>query len=79
VLLIFDEVKTGLTAGAHGAAADWALAGPDHAGQVDRRRPATGGLRRNRGSHAGRRRQPDGALRHLQRQPAVHGRGRRRR
>jgi glutamate-1-semialdehyde 2,1-aminomutase len=42
VLLIFDEVKTGLTAGAHGAAADSALAGPDHAGQVDRRRPATG-------------------------------------
>ncbi len=48
---------------------------PGHPRQEHRRRPAAGGLRRHRGGHGGRRRQPHAALRHLQRQPARHGRG----
>ena len=46
---------------------------PDHPGQVDRRGPAAGGVRRQARGHGGRRRRPDGPLRHLQRQPARHG------
>ncbi len=46
---------------------------PHHPGQVDRRRPAAGGVRRQARGHGGRRRRPDGPLRHLQRQPARDG------
>ena len=76
VVLIFDEVKTGLTAGYAGAAQRLGVTPDlDHAGQVHRRRPAAGGVRRQARGHGGRRRRPDGALRHLQRQPAGDGGG----
>ena len=46
VLLIFDEVKTGLTAGSPAQPRAGRQARPDHVGQVHRRRPAAGRLRR---------------------------------
>ena len=74
-LLIFDEVKTGITAGLGGATEEARRhTRPDHARQVDRRR-----LPRRRVRRQGRVHEPDhhgrGAPpRHLQRQPTRDGR-----
>ncbi len=75
VVLIFDEVKTGLMhrrRRRHGAVRRHA--GPGHARQGARRRPARRRHRRQRGGHVGRRGRPRLPGRHLQRQPARDGR-----
>ena len=80
-LLVFDEVKTGLTAGYAGASQRLGVT-PDLVvpRQEHRRRPAARGVRRARRGHGVRDRRPHAALRHLQRQPARDGRrGRHRR
>ena len=52
VLLVFDEVKTGLTAGYAGASQRLGVEpGPRYAGQVDRWRAAAGGVRRQARGH----------------------------
>ena len=75
-LLIFDEVKTGITAGFGGATGHFGVrARPRHARQVDRRRVPRRRVRRAPGPHG-----PDHgghgpAPRHVQRQPAGDGGG----
>ena len=73
-LLIFDEVKTGITAGWGGATGALGVE-PDlvSLGQVDRRRPPDRRVRRAAGVHGLRRRREGAAPRHLQRQPARDG------
>ena len=75
IVLIFDEVKTGLCIAAGGATERFGVdAGPRHAGQGARRRLPGRRDRRQRGGHGlrrGRHRLPG---RHLQREPALHGR-----
>jgi glutamate-1-semialdehyde 2,1-aminomutase len=77
VLLVFDEVKTGLTAGYAGASQRLGVRPDLVALAKSVGGPAPGRLRRSRRRDGGGRRQSDVALRHLQRQPAGHGRGRR--
>ena len=74
IVLVFDEVKTGLTAGYAGAAQRLGVQ-PDLitlAKTIGGGLPA-GGVRRQARGDGGRRRRADGPLRHLQRQPARHG------
>ena len=73
-LLIFDEVKTGITAGYGGAtSAARRATRPGHARQVDRRRLPGRCVRRQGRVHGPHHRRQGAAPRHLQRQPARDG------
>ena len=79
-LLIFDEVKTGITAGYGGATGALRRAArPDRARQVDRRRVPGRRVRRQGRVHGPHHHRRGAAPRHVQRQPARDGRRRRRR
>jgi 4-aminobutyrate aminotransferase-like enzyme len=68
IVLIFDEVKTGLCIAAGGATERWGVK-PDMVTLAK----ALGGDRRQRGGHVGRRGRQRLPGRHVQRQPARHG------
>ena len=75
-LLIFDEVKTGITAGYGGATRQLGVrARPGHPRQVDRRRFPRRRVRRQGRVHGPHHAGQGAAPRHLQRQPARDGRG----
>ena len=71
ILLIVDEVKTGICIAPGGATDKWKhRARPRHAGQGARRRPAVRRHRRHRGGHVDGHRRHRLPGRHVQRQPA---------
>ena len=75
IVLIFDEVKTGLCIAAGGATERWGVTpGPGDAGQGAGRRHADRRDRRHRGGDGRRRGRLRLPGRHLQREPARHGR-----